>query len=186
MNENSSYVGDCQIVDNEAISAYPLISGKLQTQSTGDDFMNVITNTLLIIPSFIGLDQVLYILDDKHSRSPELVGISGREMLANELDFLNQFNDEDPEFLLRYISEEYNITLVDQSSKPDNSDGISAESEWIDSASDISDGNKQMTPDTLLQLVYEIKYCYQACYELREYVNELHQIKLQFQKEKPL
>lgn len=209
MCDNASYVGDCQIQDEGAVSAYPLISSNLQQQHSSEDFMDIITDTLIIIPSFIGLEQVLYIIDDKYSRSQTLKSVSGREMLASEIEFLNQFNDNS-EDLLKFFSRKCDIQLTDAnfsiSSEDDldmsrsDDDKESPMSDWRYSLSG-SDDDDDADPDSptnlrfknvkktqmksvdLLKLMFEINYCYHACYELRNFVNEMHAIKLQFQKE---
>lgn len=248
MDENASYV-DAIIENQEAIDAYGFITTNLIKQETSDQFIEFITYVLIFAPSLIELENILYIIDDRKSRHPNLAGVSGRDILYEELQLMSNFDDY-PEALIDFYQDKYDIgthspQIVNKSNNANNNAnnnnnmnnnannsakitsskpiiddfGISTSdddlsqnlsqdllqdlsNEYISnediSNEDISNGNMSNDDDLsngnddkykdryeLLSVLLEINHAYMGCFELRNFVSDLHKLKSKFIQSKP-
>ena len=221
MNENASYV-DAVIENQEAIDAYEFITTNLIKQETSDRFIEFITYVLIFAPSLIELENILYIIDDRKSRHPNLIGVSGRDILYEELQLMSSFDDY-PEALIDFYQDKYDIGEQTHSSLPINDvhnsgtqsnkaaaivvsriddfgvgtsdDNLSNDYLSQDNFSNVElsdddddDGNtddKYKNRYELLSVLLEINHAYMGCFELRNFVSDLHKLKSKFMQSKP-
>ena len=107
MADCASYIG-CTIQDQESIDAYESIAKTLRVQQTPDEFMYIITTTMIFIPQLISLENLLYIIDDKHVRPDSLLNISGRELLGHQILIGKKLNKY-PEAMISYYRKKYDL-----------------------------------------------------------------------------
>jgi len=182
MDENASYVG-AVIEDEEAIDAYELIISNLLQKESPDDFIDVITTALVFSPNLVDLDNILYIIDDRHSRHPKLLGVSGRDILQTGIKLFSHF-DQYPDALIAYYRQRYGFDEYSDGdsvwkSDSDSEDGISGNDVEIPASKLYQDSFE------LLSVLWEINHAYYASYELRNFVSELHKMKFYFNQSKP-
>jgi len=76
-------------VDEEMVDIYEQICVSLKDKDDPDDFMGVITDTMMLLPSLLSLENIMYIIDDRSCRHFEMARISGRYLLKRELSFMD-------------------------------------------------------------------------------------------------
>ena len=168
MNDNASYVMQTSNLDDDAIDAYQLIQSSLKQIKEKEDFMDIVTTTLFYGPNLIKLENILYIIDDKKSRHPNLFKTSGRELLKVELNILEKLV-ENIEIVPDFYFNKFGWD-VDEC----NSD---------DSGLDSDDSSNPMySPDELTEIFLLINHAYNLCYWLRDYVSTTNQLFAEFQK----
>lgn len=107
IDDNASYIG-ATIQDQESIDAYERIGETLREQETPDEFMGIITTTMIFLPHLICLENILYIIDDRYVRPANLVGISGRDLLDYQISIGEKLN-EYPDAMIGYYREKYDL-----------------------------------------------------------------------------
>ena len=163
IDDNASYVG--AIIENQdAIDAYEMIRENLVRQRDPEDFIDIITTALIKIPELIELENILYIIDDRYSRHPNLRKVSGREILLTEIRLMREMH-EYPEALIDFYMNKYK--------KGEESE---EESEYDDDSSSYA-SNDSNDRYALLSKLWQINHAYHACYELRNYVSGLNKLK---------
>jgi len=104
MQDNTTIMVPMEEVDGELVDIYDMVSSALKNKDNPDDFMEVVTTTLIIDPDLITLNHILYIINDKNCRHPKLIRESGRHLIKLELDLLNPFLWE-PNMIIDYFTQ---------------------------------------------------------------------------------
>ena len=155
MNDNSSYVLPSVDQDDSTVDVYDTIKDALKLKKDIHSFMEVITTALIFEPSLITMENILFVIDDKRCRHPNLSKESGRQMLRKELDILEAFQ-EYPNAVVDYFYEKFS---------------------WDETYA-------IHTPEELVQVFHNIIYAYNLCFTLRDYVSEANKMFSQFQTER--
>ena len=165
----------------EHVDAYELIQSSLQQRTNIEDFMEVVTTTLIYQPNLINLDNILYIIDDRGCRHRDLKQISGRLMLEREIEMLDCFS-EYPQALVEFFFQKFGWTIEADGGATET--GVNElESDFETESEDEDDHKALYSKIELLSIVQQIIYIYRMCYALRDYTSLVKREYVTFQQE---
>lgn len=143
-----SFIGSAIPLDENAFDAYQTLNETLKDCTDEESFMGAVTDILMIEPSLVNLDNILYIIDDRTCRHRQLLSVSGRQLLQQEIALLTDLSCN-PDIAVDYFYDRYN---------------------WA------NEGEALWSPTELISVFFEINHAYKLSFYLRQHVASINNL----------